>query len=92
VHALDLVSNAEAIFDSVKEIRDQTRSEGFENFETELLLKTYLERGLGKYKVDIFYMINLEKTHRKILQMILGKVPRMTIRMFQIFQHQIIIL
>jgi hypothetical protein len=45
VHALDLVSNAEAIFDSVKEIRDQTRSEGFEDFETELLLKNIFREG-----------------------------------------------
>jgi hypothetical protein len=43
---VELVSNAEAIFNSVKEIRDQTRSEGFEDYETELLLKTYLVRGL----------------------------------------------
>ena len=63
---VELVSNAEAIFNSVKEIRDQTRSEGFEDYETELLLKTYLVRGLI--------------------------LPKMTIRMFPIFQHQIIIL
>ena len=63
---VELVSNAEAIFNSVKEIRDQTRSEGFEDYETELLLKTYLVRGLI--------------------------LPKTTIRMFPIFQHQIIIL
>jgi hypothetical protein len=43
----DLVSNANAIYDSVKEIREQGRSEGFSDFETDLLLKTYLEKGLG---------------------------------------------
>jgi hypothetical protein len=47
---VDLVNNAEAIFDSVKEIRDQARTEGFEDYETDLLLKTYLEKGLGKAK------------------------------------------
>jgi hypothetical protein len=36
----DLVNNAEAVFDNVKEIREQARSEGFEEFETDLLLKT----------------------------------------------------
>lgn len=45
---VNLVNNAEAIFDSVKEIRDQARKEGFEDYETDLLLKTYLEKGLGK--------------------------------------------
>jgi hypothetical protein len=45
---VNLVSKAEAIFDSVKEVRDQARKEGFEDFETDLLLKTYLEKGLGK--------------------------------------------
>jgi hypothetical protein len=47
---VDLVNNAEAIFDSVKEIRDQARTEGFEDYKTDLLLKTYLEKGLGKAK------------------------------------------
>ena len=36
---VNLVNNAEAMFDSVKEIRDQARKEGFEDFETDLLLK-----------------------------------------------------
>jgi hypothetical protein len=47
---VDLVNNAEAIFDSVEEIRDQARKEGFDDFEIDLLLKTYLEKALGKTK------------------------------------------
>jgi hypothetical protein len=34
----------------LKEIREQGRSEGFTDFETELLLKMYLEKGLGRAK------------------------------------------
>lgn len=45
---VDLVNKAETIFDGVKEKRDQARKEGFEDYETDLLLKTYLEEGLGK--------------------------------------------
>ena len=53
---VNLVNNAEATFDSVKEIRDQARKEGFEDFETDLLLKTYLEKALGKTKArNILY-------------------------------------
>jgi hypothetical protein len=47
---VDLVNNTNAIFDSVGEIRAHAHSEGFNNFETDLLLKTYLVKGLGKNK------------------------------------------
>lgn len=40
----DLRSNTHAIFDSVDEIKEQARSEGFEEFEIDLLLKSYLKR------------------------------------------------
>jgi DNA repair exonuclease SbcCD ATPase subunit len=46
----DLIYNANAIYDSIEEIREQARSEGFSDYETNLLLKTYLERGLGRDK------------------------------------------
>jgi hypothetical protein len=45
---VDLENNTKAIFDSIEEIRTQARSEGFEDFETDLLLKLYLERGMGR--------------------------------------------
>jgi hypothetical protein len=38
----DLVNDTNAIFNSVKEIRAQAHSEGFNDFETDLLLKAYL--------------------------------------------------
>lgn len=49
---VNLVNKAETIFDGVKEIRDQARIDGFEDYETDLLLKTYLEKALGKYKAS----------------------------------------
>ena len=44
----DLRSNTRAIFDSVDEIKEQARIEGFEEFETNLLLKSYLKEFLTK--------------------------------------------
>ena len=44
----DLRSNTRAIFDSVDEIKDQARSEGFEDFEIDMLLKSYLKEFLSK--------------------------------------------
>jgi hypothetical protein len=40
----DLRSNTRAIFDSVDEIKEQARSEGLEEFEIDLLLKSCLKR------------------------------------------------
>ncbi len=40
----DLRSNTEAILDSIDEIKAQAHSEGFEEFEIDLLLKSYLKR------------------------------------------------
>ncbi len=64
---VDLVNKAETIFDSVKEVRDQARKKGFEDFETDLLLKTYLERGLGKAKARyILYEKPRREEHKKL--------------------------
>lgn len=89
---VNLVNNAEAIFDSVKEIRDQARKEGFEDYETDLLLKTYLERALGKVKAKyiLYEKSRLEK--QKNLLRIKPKLVKMTIIMFQRSPHQIMIL
>jgi hypothetical protein len=45
---VELVNDAEAIFDRVQKVREQAHKEGFNDYETELLLKSYLEKGLGK--------------------------------------------
>ncbi len=44
----DLRSNTRAIFDSVDEIKEQARSEDFEEYEVNLLLKSYLKEFLSK--------------------------------------------
>jgi regulator of sirC expression with transglutaminase-like and TPR domain len=88
----DLVNNAEAVFDSVKEIREQARSEGFKEFETDLLSKIYLERGLGRDKARYILHDNLEERNRKVLLTIWQRIAKMTITIFQIYQHLIIIL
>jgi hypothetical protein len=73
---VDLVNNTNAIFDSVGEIRAQAHSEGFDDFETDLLLKTYLVKGLGKNKAR--YLLNekprLEKEKQKKLTKNLAKI------------------
>jgi hypothetical protein len=59
---VDLENNTKAIFDSIEEIRTQARSEGFEDFETDLLLKPYLDRGMGR---DRAKYILCDKSRRK---------------------------
>lgn len=75
---VDLVNNTNAIFDSVEEIRAQAHSEGFNDFETDLLLKTYLVKGLGKDKAR--YFLNekprLEKEKQKKLTEDLAKIGK----------------
>jgi hypothetical protein len=45
---VDLENNTKAIFDSIEEIRTQARSEDFEDFETDLLLKTIFRKRHGQ--------------------------------------------
>lgn len=75
---VDLVNNTNAIFDRVEEIRAQAHSEGFNDFETDLLLKTYLVKGLGKDKAR--YLLNekprLEKEKQKKLTEDLAKIGK----------------
>ena len=89
---VNLVNKAETIFDGVKEIRDQARKEGFEDYETDLLLKTYLEKALGKYKARYILYDKARKETQKSLTKNKGIFPKMTITMFQRSQHQIMIL
>jgi hypothetical protein len=52
----DLRSNTHAIFDSVKEIEEQAHSEGFEDFEINLLLRIFLKEFLSSKQIDnLFY-------------------------------------
>ena len=85
---VDLENNTKAIFDSIEEIRTQARSEGFEDFETDLLLKPYLDRGMGRDRAKYI----LRDKSRKVLLKIWGQVPKSTLTMFLKFQHLIIIL
>lgn len=75
---VDLINNTNAIFDRVEEIRAQAHSEGFNDFETDLLLKTYLVKGLGKDKAR--YFLNekprLEKEKQKKLTEDLAKIGK----------------
>jgi hypothetical protein len=59
---VDLENNTRAIFDSIEEIRTQARSEGFEDFEIDLLLKPYLNRGMGRDRAK--YILR-DKSRRK---------------------------
>ncbi len=85
---VDLENNTKAIFDSIEEIRTQARSEGFEDFETDLLLKPYLDRGMGRDRAK--YILR-DKSRRKKELKTWGQVPKLTITMFLKFQHLIII-
>ncbi|HKG70960.1 MAG TPA: hypothetical protein VKA87_03620 [Nitrososphaeraceae archaeon] len=52
----DLRNNMRAISDSVKEIEEQAHSEGFEDFEINLLLRTFLKEFLSPKQIDnLFY-------------------------------------
>jgi hypothetical protein len=58
----DLRSNTHAIFDSVKEIEEQAHSEGFEDFEINLLLRIFLKEFLSSKQIDnLFYKYKKKK-------------------------------
>jgi hypothetical protein len=48
----DLRNNMRAISDSVKEIEEQAHSEGFEDFEINLLLRIFLKEFLSPKQID----------------------------------------
>ena len=58
---VDLENNTKAIFDSIEEIRTQARSEGFEDFETDLLLKPYLIEAWAEIELSIYSAIRVEE-------------------------------
>jgi pyruvate/oxaloacetate carboxyltransferase len=72
----DLRSNTRAIFDSVKEIEEQAHSEGFEDFEINLLLRIFLKEFLSSKQIDnLFYRDKKKKvledlTSKRVLTII----------------------
>jgi hypothetical protein len=58
---VNLENNTKAIFDSIEEIRTQARSEGFEDFETDLLLKPYLIEAWAEIELSIYSAIRVEE-------------------------------
>jgi hypothetical protein len=76
---VDLENNTKAIFDSIEEIRTEARSEGFEDFETDLLLKPlkpYLDRGMGRDRAK--YILRYKCCWKKLnfLTKNLGTFPK----------------
>lgn len=58
----DLRSNTQAILDSIYEIKAQARSEGFEDYEIDLLIRSYFKDSLSKNQ---FSYILYQKPKRK---------------------------
>jgi hypothetical protein len=77
----DLRSNTQAILDSIEEIKAQARSEGFEDYEIGLLIRSYFKDFL-RISLAIFYIKNQEEKHRKILLTKWGLVHKSTKTMF----------
>jgi hypothetical protein len=48
----DLRSNTQAILDSIEEIKAQARSEGFEDYEIGLLIRSYFKDFLSKNRLS----------------------------------------
>jgi hypothetical protein len=73
---VDLENNTRAIFDSIEEIRTQARSEGFEDFETDLLLKPYLDRGMGRDRAKYILRDKSRRKKQNSLTKNLGTSPQ----------------
>jgi hypothetical protein len=73
---VDLENNTKAIFDSIEEIRTQARSEGFEDFETDLLLKPYLDRGMGRDRAKYILRDKSRRKKQNSLTKNLGTSPQ----------------
>jgi hypothetical protein len=73
---VDLENNTKAIFDSIEEIRTQARSEGFEDFETDLLLKPYLDRGMGRDRAKYILRDKGRRKKQNSLTKNLGTSPQ----------------
>jgi hypothetical protein len=73
---VDLENNTKAIFDSIEEIRTEARSEGFEDFETDLLLKPYLDRGMGRDRAKYILRDKSRRKKQNSLTKNLGTSPQ----------------
>ena len=73
---VDLENNTKAIFDSIEEIRMQARSEGFEDFETDLLLKPYLDRGMDRDRAKYILRDKSRRKKQNSLTKNLGTSPQ----------------
>lgn len=67
----DLRSNTQAILDSIDEIKAQVRSEGFEDYEIGLLIRSYLKDFLSK---DQLRYILYQKPRREAQKNLIDKV------------------
>jgi len=67
----DLRSNTQAILDSIDEIKAQARSEGFEDYEIGLLIRSYLKDFLSK---DQLRYILYQKPRREAQKNLIDKV------------------
>jgi regulator of replication initiation timing len=67
----DLRSNTEAILDSIDEIKAQAHSEGFEDYEIDLLIRSYLKESLSK---DRLRYILYKKPRREAQKNLIDKV------------------
>jgi hypothetical protein len=67
----DLRSNTQAILDSIEEIKAQARSEGFEDYEIDLLIRSYFKDVLSKNQLSY---ILYQKPRRKAQKNLIDKV------------------
>ena len=57
----DLRSNTQAILDSIEEIKAQARSEGFEDYEIDLLIRSYFKDVLSKNQLQLYSISQTKK-------------------------------
>lgn len=62
----DLRSNTQAILDSIDEIKAQARSEGFEDYEADLIIRSYLKEFLSKRRIKYLLSERPKLLHKKL--------------------------
>lgn len=62
----DLRSNTQVILDSINEIKAQARSEGFEDYEADLLIKSYLKEFSSKRRIKYLLSERPKLLHKKL--------------------------
>jgi hypothetical protein len=72
----DLRSNTQAILDSIEEIKAQARSEGFEDYEIGLLIRSYFKDFLSKNRLSyILYKQPRRKAQKNLIDKV-GTSPQ----------------